>query len=115
MATRDLDAAEIARLTGIASAAPGRGTPGINLGTGADWMGPDNTMAPLAPEDVEGRQFDIPVGYNLQTRTRPYEPVSFQEMRALADAYDVLRMVIETRKDQMARLPWTIRAKTDAK
>lgn len=106
-----LDANEIARLTGVASRAS---TPGIRQGTGADWMGPDNPMVPLAPPDVEGRQFDIPVGYNLQTRTRPYEPVSFHEMRALADAYDVLRMVIETRKDQMARLPWTIRAKNGA-
>jgi hypothetical protein len=32
-------------------------------------------------------------------------------LRMLASAYDPIRLVIERRKDQMARLPWTIRVK----
>ena len=78
---------------------------------GEDWFGPSNPINPGAPNDVAGRQWDFPAGYNLVTRARGYEPVSFADLRALADAYDLLRLVIETRKDQVERMNWTIRAK----
>lgn len=83
-----------------------------------DWFGPQEPLAPVVPaesqEAVRGRQFDYPVGYNLRLTPRIEEAVSFAQMRSLADGYDILRLVIETRKDQMARLRWTIRPK-DAK
>jgi hypothetical protein len=79
---------------------------------GGEWMGPSKPMAPVAPEDVKGRQFDYPVGYNLSSSNpRGDEPVGFDKMRALADNCDVLRAVIETRKDQIARMTWSIRPK----
>ncbi|MGN8097172.1 hypothetical protein [Methylobacterium sp. 22177] len=56
-------------------------------------------MRPLAPAEVAGRRFDYPPGYNLNTTARAYEPVSFAQLRRLADGYDLLRLVIETRKD----------------
>jgi Phage portal protein len=58
---------------------------------------------------VAGRQFDYPVGYNLTVTPRADEGVSFAQLRSLADSFDLLRLVIETRKDQMERLDWTIR------
>jgi len=82
---------------------------GIARGNGADWFGPLNPLKPIAPPDVAGRRFDFPVGYNLLTRPRGYEPIGFNELRAFADAYDLLRLVIETRKDQMERQRWRIR------
>jgi hypothetical protein len=82
---------------------------GIARGTGADWFGPLNPLTPIAPPDVAGRRFDFPPGYNIVTRPRAYEPVGFHELRAFADAYDLLRLVIETRKDQMERQRWRIR------
>src|SRR6185312_5874566 len=82
---------------------------GIARGTGADWFGPLDPLRPIAPPDVAGRRFDFPPGYNLVTRPRAYEPVGFHELRAFADAYDLLRLVIETRKDQMERLCWRIK------
>ena len=84
---------------------------GIARGTGADWFGPLNPLAPIAPPDVAGRRFDFPPGYNLVTQPRAYEPIGFAELRAFADAYDLLRLVIETRKDQMERQRWRIRAR----
>jgi len=82
---------------------------GIARGSGADWFGPLDPLKPIAPPDVAGRRFDFPPGYNLVTRPRAYEPVGFAELRAFADAYDLLRLVIETRKDQMERQRWRIR------
>lgn len=78
-------------------------------GQGADWFGPLNPMPPVAPAQVAGRQYDYQPGYNLVTQTRAYEPVSFVTLRNLADGYDLLRTVIETRKDQIERMEWTIK------
>jgi len=82
---------------------------GIARGSGADWFGPLNPLSPIAPPDIAGRRFDFPPGYNLVTRPRAYEPVGFAELRGFADAYDLIRLVIETRKDQMERQRWRIR------
>ena len=81
------------------------GQPGA-AGQGADWFGP---LAPITPPQVSGRQWDYPSGYNLATTPRIYEPVSFHTLRGLAEGYDLLRLVIETRKDQMERQRWRIR------
>jgi|SRR5579864_9404421 len=75
----------------------------------ADWFGPDEPLPPSAPPSVAGRSFDFPVGFNLRTTPRLDEAIGFQELRALADSYDLLRLVIETRKDQIARLDWSVR------
>ena len=87
---------------------------GISRGTGADWFGPLNPLTPIAPPDVAGRRFDFPPGYNIVTRPRAYEPIGFHELRAFADSYDLLRLVIETRKDQMERQRWRIRPRAQA-
>jgi hypothetical protein len=75
----------------------------------ADWFGPQNPLPPQAPPDVAGRQFDYPFGFNLAVTPRSWEPTGFAELRGLAESYDLLRAVIETRKDQMERLTWRIR------
>lgn len=75
------------------------------------WFGPSAPITPLAPLNVAGRQWDYPAGYNLSTLSRPFEPVTFSTLRSLADGYDLLRLVIETRKDQAARQSWSIAAR----
>jgi hypothetical protein len=75
------------------------------------WFGPNQPVQPMAPEDVAGRRFDYPTGYNLNYTPRSSEPLSFADLRALADNCDILRSVIETRKDQMEALHWSVRVK----
>ncbi len=82
------------------------------------WFGPNEPLPPQAPDEVKGRPFDFPVGMNLQ-----YQPkkegsesgISFQTLRRMADpaqgGLDLLRLAIETRKDQMEAQKWTIRGK----
>ena len=73
------------------------------------WFGPSQPLQPMAPDSVEGRRYDYPFAYNLDQRPRAYEPISFWDLRALADNCDILRSVIETRKDQMESQDWLIR------
>lgn len=83
-------------------------------GVGAAWFGPGAPMAPQAPEEVKGRAFDFPQGLNTYNTTRAYEPITYATLRAFADGYDLLRLIIEKRKDAMERLRWVVQPR-DAK
>jgi hypothetical protein len=50
------------------------------------WFGPQQPLAPVAPPEVKGRQFDYAFGANLNYNPRSEGGVSFAELRALADA-----------------------------
>lgn len=76
-----------------------------------DWFGPGDPLPPVAQEQALGRQFDFPVLANVRQQPRAGENVTFAQMRALAESYDLLRLVIETRKDQMSKLRWKIKPK----
>jgi len=68
-------------------------------------------LAPMAPPEVKGRQFDYPFGANLNYIPRADDCISFFELRGLADALPLLRAVIETRKDQSAGHSYAVRAR----
>lgn len=92
----------------------------LPIDNGQGWMGPQNPISPVAAtpgqlESLVGRQFDYAAGYNLRARPRSEEVVTFQQMRALADNCDILRLVIETRKDQLEKQTWAIKPVDDKK
>jgi len=62
-----------------------------------------------AVESDAPRTLDYPVGYNINIQPRNMEPISFDQMRSLADSFDLVRLCIETRKDQVSRMPWAFR------
>lgn len=83
----------------------------IVTGKTPDWFGPSNLLDPVAPDAaVRGRAFDYPTAYNLALKPKSNDSsnVSYQDLRLLADNYDILRLVIETRKDQIGKVPWSI-------
>ena len=77
------------------------------------WFGPSQPLQPFAPPEVAGRQWDYPFSVNLNYIPRSTEPIGFGDLRALADNLPLLRAVIETRKDQIASLPWDLRVISD--
>lgn len=79
----------------------------------SSWAGfsPGDPLAPAAPEPV--RVWDFPVGINTVVRPRAYEPFSFAELRAFSNV-ELVRLAIETRKDQVERLHWAIKARGPA-
>jgi hypothetical protein len=79
--------------------------------TPSTWFGPYQPLQPTAQEPEKGavgRQFDYPVGFNTRIAPRQEEAISFSALRGLADGYDLLRLVIETRKDQVEAFEWEI-------
>ena len=94
----------------------------VSMSSAPDWMGPMDGLQALAPfAAVGGRSWDFGVGYNMQTTPRAeemggaYLPVpGMLQLRQLADACEIIRILIETRKDQLTGLNWRFR-KRDSK
>jgi hypothetical protein len=72
------------------------------------WFGPLDPLPPVAPGQVAGRRLDYPSGWNLLVSPRGEDAVPASVLRALADDCDLVRLAIETRKDQLAGLDWRI-------
>ena len=74
----------------------------------ADWFGPGAPQKPTAPETVEGRQFQFPISTNTVISTK-IEGVNFHTLRHFADGCDIVRLLIETRKDQVCGFAWAVK------
>lgn len=74
------------------------------------WMPPGRPQQPIVEEyeNVAGRAFDYPAGYNTSSRVRQWEGISLENLRNIAENCDLLRLAIETRKDQLSKLGWSI-------
>jgi hypothetical protein len=69
---------------------------------------PQQPVAITSYRDVAGRAWDYPSGYNTAARVRQYEGITIETLRNIAENYDLLRLAIETRKDQVSKLGWSI-------
>lgn len=72
------------------------------------WFSPMQPLQPMAPGEVKGRQWDYPVAFNLNYIPRTSEPIKFSTLKTLSVANNIVRGVIETRKDQVEALDWHI-------
>ncbi len=80
---------------------------------GKDWLSPQQPLQSFRPGDQSSdwRTWDYPPGYNVAITPRKYEPYTFAQLRWLARNLDLLREVIERRKNEVAKLPWDIVAR----
>ena len=69
---------------------------------------PNYPLVPVEPEQVRVRDFVPGWNINYQPRHEVGAGIGFPELRALAENHDITRLCIETRKDQIEKLDWTI-------
>lgn len=97
------------------------GAPKVSLNPNAltaEFQNPDSMFSPGTPltpiVQRPTRAIDFPTGVNLQWLPRSYEPNGFPSLRAFSNV-ELVRLAIETRKDQMVRLDWQIKTKLGRK
>lgn len=78
-------------------------------------FGPGQPLPPVFQDGMRGRQFDYQTSVNLNYVPRGQERNSFAELRALADGYDLMRLAIETAKDDTVRVEYTVVPRDDGK
>jgi len=84
------------------------------------WFSPQQPLQPYAQSDdlgAKGRRWDFQQGQNIQflPKSEAGAGVPFQVLRALRENYDLLSLVIETRKDQVCAYEWEIVPKDQTK
>ncbi|HTR71866.1 MAG TPA: hypothetical protein VMH41_16775 [Mycobacteriales bacterium] len=72
-------------------------------------LGPGSPVTPVRTEEEAPRRWDYVPGYNISTQPRKYEGLDFPTLRAFAENYDIARLCIEKRKDDLRSLTWSIR------
>ncbi len=82
--------------------------------TAQTWFGPLDPLPNFAPENVTGRGWDFPVGYNIQYNPRPTSGISFEQLRRIVNGCDIMSVIINSRKDQVESREWTIKPVEDA-
>lgn len=87
---------------------PDQPTPWIDdVDMSSIWYSPMQPVWPFGPPYYNRpREWNFPVGYNLNYV--PERLATFGMLRGMRQSWGVLAAVIETRKDQLLRLPWTI-------
>lgn len=84
-----------------------------NWQIGYSFYGPGVPQTPILPNQPT-RQFDYPVAVNTVYTPRHTEAFTFQHLRAFANV-ELVRMAIETRKDQLERLDWMVKPRDNKK
>jgi hypothetical protein len=79
------------------------------------WFSPLQPLPSFAPDDVQGRQWDFPVGYNTLITPRPMDKITAKMLRDLVCKCDIISVILNNRKDQVESLEWVIRPKDGKK
>ena len=70
------------------------------------WLSAMPPMSPVAPKSYEIRSRDFEIGENLNLVPGDGK---FPILRTFADKWNVLRTIIDTKKDLMSAVPWSIK------
>lgn len=114
--TRDLTAQATALQAGAAPAqvpdATRRAMQEQGMGSGA--FSPGEPIAPYRPVGTEPIISPYPVGYNIYAMPRGMTGVGFDTLKSITSRWDVARLCIEVREDELRGLDWEIVADDDA-
>jgi hypothetical protein len=75
-------------------------------------FGPGIPFRPVDPQPV--RTVEYPVNVNSVISPRASEPIGFAQLRAFANV-EMVRLAIETRKDQIERMDWSVKVRNPRK
>lgn len=87
----------------------------VTSGKIPNWFGPEAPLPSAAPPEIAGREMDFPTGYNLTYQPKFLEGPNYSVLRNLSYSLDIARLLIETRKDQVCKMKWTIGYKDEKK
>lgn len=76
--------------------------------TPASPFGPGQPIGPYDGYDRTPRATPFTTGYNIATRPRTHERVSFETLKGLVDSYDVAQIAINHRIDSIRSLDWKL-------
>ena len=79
--------------------------------TPGSWASPQNPIRPTLQLGTGIRQWDFTPGINLQFTPRGDVAIKFPQLWNVSNSFDLCRLMIETRKDQIVNRPWVIRVK----
>ena len=82
-------------------------TQAVNYNLSGGWFGPERPLDPQQ-QQTAGRALDYLAGYNISTRPRRDTGVDFQTLRNFSQFYDLLRLLIERRIDQISNFEWSV-------
>src|SRR5216684_6154692 len=80
------------------------------------WMGPLQPVSPFAPRGVSVRTWDYPVGINIRYTPRGELPdalIGFPELRFFSRNVDLVRILMENRKEQIRRQKFRFHVKSE--
>ncbi len=100
-----------AQLSGHASRAGGVGNSAFPFGP----LSPLRPMGQPAEQQAGPRRWQYPIGANIQYIPRTGEQVSFAELRNFARLYDVARICIQVRKEELQGIQWDITAQEEGR
>jgi len=90
-------------------------TPAMRAGfQDGQWLFSPGTPPDPPAGPMPTRSLDFPTGYNMIWTPRSYEPFAFPELRAFSNV-ELVRLAIETRKDQISRLDWCVKTQVKKK
>ncbi len=98
---------EKAKTNAIAVATPEQ----IPVPVAGGWYGPGQTIPQMSPAGTLPRALDYSWNTNINYQPRKEEPVTFENMRALAEQNYLIRIILEKVKARIASQAWEIRLK----
>lgn len=77
----------------------------------SDWASPIQPIRPTSQLATGVRSWDFTPGINLQFTPRGDVPINFAQLWNISNSFDLCRLMIERRKNQIINRPWVIRVK----